>query len=230
MKKLLFALTLCALLAAPSLALPTMPAGQYPTYQRWDLLSNEVQSPSEATGYEWGANPTIDENPYVNPYWSTGDDKVFFDLSDQAEPGYDDPGYYETRYGHTGVMYAHDIKMWLCIENVYDPGLYKEIWVEVGFTGDFLNELTEIYSSGTESLISWNVDRDPVGYDWDILTIGWNIYPQPGHEDILLYFTNSGVNIDYIEVGTVCIPAPGAILLGGIGVVLVGWLRRRRTL
>ena len=48
-----------------------------------------------------------------------------------------------------------------------------------------------------------------------------NIYPDSG------YTLNSQ---DQLVMGPATIPAPGAILLGGIGVALVGWLRRRRTL
>jgi len=140
------------------------------------------------------------------------------------------PGWYLSFLGRTGVWASEHTTATLVIPNspVTTPNSYKDIWLTMGFRANLQSVDAEVIATlptaiGVEDGLVVITPDD----GWYKLSVHWRIYPNPENETIFLSIRDSGADIDYITVSTVCVPEPASLCLLGLG-ALVSVISRKR--
>jgi hypothetical protein len=172
------------------------------------------------------AAPEIDDNIYGDPTAT---------ITVTGESCGAPPGWYQSFLGRDGVWASELTTATLVIPNspVTGANTYKDIWLEMGYRTILLEDT--VVTANIPGLVVEKLEetitptRDMYGYldGWYKLNVHWRIYPNPLEETIFLSVKDSGADIDYITVSTVCIPEPASLCLLGLGALVSVFSRKR---
>ena len=119
------------------------------------------------------------------------------------------------------------------MDNVIDFRAYKDIWVQITYDNPFgllvpttVADITafdnEVGSNVTASRLYSQTSTGPAGTVY--LAEMWRLSPNPDWETINIWVTTT-MSVDQIVVDTISVPEPAALLLLGLGGLL---LRHRK--
>jgi hypothetical protein len=202
MKKILAALVVTLLLAGTGLAAPTLTSGI--TFQDEVPNAQNDTAALQALDGTWAPTP----NPRMVDYYATGTASMYWDAASLTfdVTGYDPSTLFLCFYAQQGAY----SRSWHHYEVL--PGLLNPLDQDTGPPGA-TGPIVDFGDHGVNGLVGWLTAQLPAG-----CVNGNNV-------ELTLRLWNARVD----QVKLCAVPAPGAILLGSMGVGLVGWLRRRRA-
>jgi hypothetical protein len=192
--------------------------GGVATYQKWTFDDADNPAFAEIDENDFGvptATITV-EGPAcgVPAGWLSG-------LQDEDPMDGNPDGY----LGRFGVWHSEHTTATLFIPNnpVSTPNSYKDVWLTMGFRANLQSQaysLTANIPTTGGIVVEGGIPVVVADDGWYIATIHWRIYPNPLNETINISIMDSGADIDYITVSTVCIPEPATLCLLGLGAML----------